>query len=192
VTIFGDYDVDGATSAALLVRLLRGLGLDPGAYIPDRLMEGYGPSGDALVEIAEAGSSWSSPSIAARRRSRRSPRPPPRGRGDRRRSPPMRDDAARAPLRWSTPTGSTKARRRRARQSRRGRRRLPARRGAAPHAARARLVRRSAEPSLIDLLDLVALGTVADVARLTGLNRAFVTQGLKVMARRRNVPASRR
>ena len=50
VTIFGDYDVDGATSAALLVRLLRGLGLDPQAYIPDRLMEGYGPSGAALVK----------------------------------------------------------------------------------------------------------------------------------------------
>ena len=43
------------------------------------------------------------------------------------------------------------------------------------------------EPRLIELLDLVALGTVADVAQLRGLNRAFVTQGLKVMAQRRNV-----
>ena len=41
-----------------------------------------------------------------------------------------------------------------------------------------------AEPKVIDLLDLVALGTVADVARLRTLNRAFVTQGLKVMAAR--------
>ena len=57
VTVFGDYDVDGATSAALLIRLLRGLGLAPQAYIPDRLMEGYGPSGEALVRIAEAGAS---------------------------------------------------------------------------------------------------------------------------------------
>ena len=56
VTIFGDYDVDGATSAALLVRLLRALGLPVGAYIPDRLMEGYGPSGAALVNIGAAGS----------------------------------------------------------------------------------------------------------------------------------------
>ena len=40
---------------------------------------------------------------------------------------------------------------------------------------------------LLDLLDLVALGTVADVAQLTGLNRAFVAQGLKVMAARRNI-----
>ncbi|WP_267414758.1 DHHA1 domain-containing protein, partial [Sphingomonas sp. GC_Shp_4] len=44
-----------------------------------------------------------------------------------------------------------------------------------------------AEPKLIDLLDLVALGTVADVAQLRGLNRAFVAQGLKVMAQRRNI-----
>ncbi len=44
-----------------------------------------------------------------------------------------------------------------------------------------------AEPQLIELLDLVALGTVADVARLTGFNRALVTQGLKVMARRGNI-----
>ena len=43
------------------------------------------------------------------------------------------------------------------------------------------------EPSILDLLDLVALGTVADVAKLHGLNRAFVTQGLKVMAARQNV-----
>src|SRR6185503_19188478 len=55
VTVFGDYDVDGATSAALLIRLLRGLGLEARAYIPDRLMEGYGPSGEALVRIAEGG-----------------------------------------------------------------------------------------------------------------------------------------
>src|SRR5687768_1355156 len=55
ITIFGDYDVDGATSAALLIRLLRDLGADPRAYIPDRLMEGYGPSGEALVRLAREG-----------------------------------------------------------------------------------------------------------------------------------------
>ena len=49
IAIFGDYDVDGATSAALLVLLLRRLGAEPMVYIPDRLMEGYGPSGKALV-----------------------------------------------------------------------------------------------------------------------------------------------
>ena len=56
VTIYGDYDVDGATSAALLVELLRQLGLDAGYYIPDRLLEGYGPSGEALVRLGETGS----------------------------------------------------------------------------------------------------------------------------------------
>ena len=49
---------------------------------------------------------------------------------------------------------------------------------------RGRFANGSAEPKIIDLLDLVALGTVADVARLKTLNRAFVTQGLKVMAER--------
>jgi single-stranded-DNA-specific exonuclease len=56
VTVFGDYDVDGATSAALLIRLLRMLGHDAAAYIPDRLLEGYGPSGQALVALGQGGS----------------------------------------------------------------------------------------------------------------------------------------
>src|SRR4051812_19726901 len=57
IAIFGDYDVDGATSAALLVLLLRRLGAEPTVYIPDRLMEGYGPSGKALVELKTRGAS---------------------------------------------------------------------------------------------------------------------------------------
>ena len=55
VAIFGDYDVDGATSAALLTILLRRLGVEPMVYIPDRLMEGYGPSGTALTELKRRG-----------------------------------------------------------------------------------------------------------------------------------------
>jgi single-stranded-DNA-specific exonuclease len=55
IAIFGDYDVDGATSAALLTLLLRRLGVEPMIYIPDRLMEGYGPSGAALVELKKRG-----------------------------------------------------------------------------------------------------------------------------------------
>jgi single-stranded-DNA-specific exonuclease len=57
IAIFGDYDVDGATSAALLTLLLRHLDRDPMVYIPDRLMEGYGPSGAALVELKRRGAS---------------------------------------------------------------------------------------------------------------------------------------
>src|SRR3990170_6854006 len=52
---------------------------------------------------------------------------------------------------------------------------------------RGRFVGGNPEPPIIDLLDLVALGTVADVARLKTLNRAFVTQGLKVMAAAQNL-----
>ena len=48
VAIFGDYDVDGATSAALLARYLRHCGLDPIVHIPDRIFEGYGPNVDAI------------------------------------------------------------------------------------------------------------------------------------------------
>ncbi len=100
IAIFGDYDVDGATSAALLVLLLRQLGAEPIVYIPDRLMEGYGPSGKALVELKARGAA-----VAVMRRLRRAgvrrARGSPRGRPrrDRRRSPPMREPASRPPLR---------------------------------------------------------------------------------------------
>jgi len=57
ITVYGDYDVDGATSAALLIDLLGAMGVEAGYYIPDRLLEGYGPSGEALVRLAERGSS---------------------------------------------------------------------------------------------------------------------------------------
>ncbi len=57
ITVYGDYDVDGATSSALLIRLLREFGVEAEYYIPDRLLEGYGPSGEALVKLAETGSS---------------------------------------------------------------------------------------------------------------------------------------
>ena len=55
VAIFGDYDVDGATSAALMILVLRDLGLDAIPYIPDRLTEGYGPSAAALTRLASNG-----------------------------------------------------------------------------------------------------------------------------------------
>ena len=55
VAIFGDYDVDGATSAALLTRYLRQCGIDPIIHIPDRLFEGYGPNVEAVRALAERG-----------------------------------------------------------------------------------------------------------------------------------------
>ena len=57
ITVFGDYDVDGATSSALLKRFFRDLGLDSSIYIPNRLTEGYGPSVEAFKKIRDDGSS---------------------------------------------------------------------------------------------------------------------------------------
>lgn len=55
VAIFGDYDVDGAASAALLDRFLRHFGIDAQVYIPDRVIEGYGPNVEAIRALAQAG-----------------------------------------------------------------------------------------------------------------------------------------
>ncbi len=55
VAIFGDYDVDGATSAALMVRFLRQGGIEPIVHIPDRLFEGYGPNVEAVRALAARG-----------------------------------------------------------------------------------------------------------------------------------------
>src|SRR5246500_2022122 len=55
VAIFGDYDVDGATSAALLAWHLRHCGLEPLIHIPDRIFEGYGPNTEAVRALAAKG-----------------------------------------------------------------------------------------------------------------------------------------
>ncbi|MCB1591389.1 MAG: single-stranded-DNA-specific exonuclease RecJ [Alphaproteobacteria bacterium] len=55
IAIFGDFDVDGATSSAILYRFLRHLGFDPAIYIPDRVEEGYGPNTEALKTLKEQG-----------------------------------------------------------------------------------------------------------------------------------------
>lgn len=57
VGIFGDYDVDGATSTALMVRYLKSFGLKPLYHIPDRIQEGYGPNVSALTAMADKGAS---------------------------------------------------------------------------------------------------------------------------------------
>ena len=188
VTIFGDYDVDGATSAALLVRLLRQLGCDPQAYIPDRLMEGYGPSGEALVRIAAGGArlivtvdcgAQAFEALAMARAAQvdvivvdhhkcASRLPDGFAIVNPNRLDEAEDAAAHghlAAVGVAFLLGAALLRALRARNF---------------FAVRD-------EPKLIELIDLVALGTVADVAQLRGLNRAFVTQGLKVMARRGNI-----
>ena len=55
IAVFGDYDVDGATSAALLERFFRAVGVAIRVYIPDRLREGYGPNAAALERLASEG-----------------------------------------------------------------------------------------------------------------------------------------
>ena len=65
VAIFGDYDVDGASSAALLARFLRHGGLDPIIHIPDRVFEGYGPNVEAIRSLRPPARRCWSRSIAA-------------------------------------------------------------------------------------------------------------------------------
>ena len=191
ITIYGDYDVDGATSSALLIRLLRMLGHDAGHYIPDRLLEGYGPSGEALVRLAEQGSSlivtvdcgaMAHEALA------------------------MAHDAGVDVIVVDHHKCSAELPRAAAlvNPNRLDEGDLAAGHGhlaavgvafllavAIVRTLRARSYFDSRpEPDLRTLLDLVALGTVADVAALHGLNRAFVAQGLKVMAKRQNVGMS--
>lgn len=188
IAIFGDYDVDGATSAALLVLLLRRLGAEPMVYIPDRLMEGYGPSGKALVELKARGASVAvcvdcgAQAFDALEEARTA--------GLDVIVVDHHQCASLLPVAHALINPN----------------RLDEHEGGAAHGHLAAvgmafllgvaLIRELrnrgafealAEPRILDLLDLVALGTVADVARLKSLNRAFVTQGLKVMATRQNV-----
>lgn len=188
MTIYGDYDVDGATSAALLILLLRDLGLDARYYIPDRLLEGYGPSGEALVRIAGEGSSLivtvdcgamahealemahgAGVDVIVVDHHKCAPELP---RAAALVNPNRLDESelaaghghlAAVGVAFLLAVATVRTLRRRGFFE--GRR----------------------EPDLFALLDLVALGTVADVAALHGLNRALVAQGLKVMARRENI-----
>lgn len=187
VTIYGDYDVDGATSAALMIHLLRMLGHDARYYIPDRLLEGYGPSGEALVRLGAEGSSLVVTVDCGAM------------------AHEALDMAHRAGVdvivvdhhkcSAQLPVAAALVNPNRLDESETG----------AAHGhlaavgvafllaiATVRTLRERGyfetrpEPDLFALLDLVALGTVADVAALHGLNRALVAQGLKVMARRMN------
>ena len=191
IAVFGDYDVDGATSAALLVLLLRRLAAQPIVYIPDRLMEGYGPSGKALVELKERGASVAVcvdcgaqafealeqaaaaglDVIVVDHHQCASLLPLAHALINPNRLDESEDGAAHghlAAVGMAFLLGVALLRELRSRG----------------------FFEALAEPKIIDLLDLVALGTVADVARLKSLNRAFVTQGLKVMAARQNLGLS--
>jgi len=188
IAIFGDYDVDGATSSALLARYFRALDISPILYIPDRMKEGYGPNenglrslhvqGVSLVITVDCGTLAFEPLAAAR---------------------VMGMDVivvdhhigeARKPEALAIINPN--------RLDETSQHRQMAAVGVAflllvavnrELRGRGFFAGRS-EPDIKQWLDIVALGTVCDVVPLTGVNRALVAQGLKIMAGRRNIGIS--
>ena len=178
IAIFADYDVDGGSSAALLLVWLRAMGREATLYIPDRIDEGYGPNVPAMAELAanhdlivcvDCGTLSHEPVEAAKAA-----------------DVVILDhhlgaETLPAALAVVNPNRQDED-------------------GSLGHLCAAgvvflllvqvnRLMRAQGAtgPDLMALLDLVALATVADVAPLIGVNRALVRQGLKVMARRERV-----
>ena len=187
IAIFGDYDVDGATSSALLHEVLNSMGLQPFIHIPDRMKEGYGPNAPALLALGARGAkliltvdcgtvAFAPLAIAADEgidvivvdHHQGEPELP-------------RAYAVVNPNRADEPTN-------------------PCQQMAAVGVSFLLLVatvkhlrhagwfnEARPEPNLLLWLDLVALGTVCDVMPLTGANRALVAQGLRQLATRSNL-----
>jgi single-stranded-DNA-specific exonuclease len=186
IAVFGDYDVDGATSSALIRRFLAAIGVPLILYIPDRIKEGYGPNVAALTSLAGQGvrivitvdcGTLAYGALAAGTKS-----------GldiivvDHHQAEARLPDAFAVinPNRLDDMSGHGQL--------------------AAVGVAFLLLValnrslrnvgwyaqKNVREPNLLQWLDLVALGTICDVAPLTGVNRVLVRQGLKVMTRRHN------
>ncbi|MEM7072118.1 MAG: single-stranded-DNA-specific exonuclease RecJ [Pseudomonadota bacterium] len=185
IAIWGDYDVDGTSSTALLLRLFHGLGTSPELYIPDRFREGYGPNnqgfaqliehGVSLVIMADCGTSAHDVLQSARARGVETivldhhvvdhDLPPANAIVN-----PKRDDDASGLDQLAAVGISFMFAVALVRTLR----------------LRGFFTPSCPEPDLRMVLDLVALGTVCDVVPLTGINRTFVTQGLKIMNRRAN------
>src|SRR5580704_12609147 len=186
VAIFGDYDVDGATSSALLARFLRRGGIDPIVHIPDRLFEGYGPNVEAVRALAargatllvcvDCGTTSLEPLAEAKKlgvdvvvidhHQADEVLPPAVAIVN----PNRRDDLsglghlAAVGLVFMTVVAVNRVLR-----------------------ERGFWTADRLEPDLLETLDDVALGTVADVVPLIGLNRAFVAKGLIALRRRERV-----
>ncbi|MGB7258686.1 MAG: DHH family phosphoesterase, partial [Pseudolabrys sp.] len=186
VAIFGDYDVDGATASALLAYFLRQCGIDPIIHIPDRIFEGYGPNVDAIRSFAnrgvkllvtvDCGTTSIEPLTEAKKlgldtvvvdHHQADENLPPAVAIV---NPNRADDLsglghlAAVGLVFVTLVALARELRRRNFWT-----------DARP------------EPDLLSLLHLVALGTVADVVPLTGVNRAFVAKGLIALRRREHI-----
>ena len=184
IVVFGDYDVDGATAAALLLRFFAAIGATAAVYVPDRLREGYGPNapalrrlkeeGAGLVVTVDCGATAHEPLAAAR---------------DAGLDVIVVDHHVTEPL---LPPALALINPNRLDET-------------SPHGVLAavgvafllvvalnRALRDAGwyaarrEPDLLQWLDLVALGTVCDVVPLKGLNRALVSQGLRVARRAAN------
>lgn len=187
IAIFGDYDVDGATSSALLARFFAAIGAPVRIYIPDRMREGYGPNAPALLRLraegvkvvitVDCGITAFEPLEEAEQAGLdvvvvdhhvAEPRLPAAAAVI---NPNRLDDTsglgtlAAVGVCFLLAVALNRGLREAGWYGQDGR----------------------TEPDLLGLLDLVALGTVCDVVKLGGLNRAFVIQGLRVMARRNNV-----
>ena len=185
IAVFGDYDVDGATSSALLRRYFAAVGSDLDIYIPDRRREGYGPNAPAMLALREKGISvvvtvdcgtGAHEALAAAADAgldvivvdhhvAESKLPPAVAiiNPNRIDESGEHGELAAVGVAYLLIIGLNRALR-----------------GAG-------WFDNKVEPDLLAWLDLVALGTICDVAPLTGINRALVTQGLKVMGRRANV-----
>jgi single-stranded-DNA-specific exonuclease len=185
IAVFGDYDVDGACSSALLNRFLAGHGRSARIYIPDRMTEGYGPNREAIAGLVQEGArliltvdcgTTGAEALAAARPLGADVVVVDHHQADERLpdvaaviNPNRQDDlsglghlcAAGVTFMLLVAT---------ARELR----------------SRGCYATQQQAPDLLALLDLVALATVCDVVPLKGLNRAFVAKGLQVMRQRRN------
>ena len=185
IGVFADYDVDGAASAALLVRFFAAIGHDLAVYVPDRMSEGYGPNigglralradGVSVVITVDCGTTAHEPLAEAAALGLD--------------VVVLDHHVAEAGLPEAVAVVNPN------RMDEENDCRQLAAVGVAFLFAVAvnRALRDAwwygeghAEPDLMAWLDLVALGTICDVVPLTGVNRALVAQGLKIMARRNN------
>jgi len=184
IAVFGDYDVDGATSAALLSRFFAAVGSGVRIYVPDRMKEGYGPNAEALLRLKDEGVSVvitvdcginaHAPLEAAdaaglevvvvdhHAADSHLPIAAAVINPNRLDEPPTFGHMAAVGVAFLLAVAVNRALR-----------------GAGWYESRP-------EPDLRQWLDLVALGTICDLVPLKGINRAFVVQGLKVMAQRSN------
>lgn len=185
ICIFGDYDVDGATSSALIKKFMHNIGTEIDIYIPDRMKEGYGPTISAMKKLKERGinliitvdcGSMSHGAIEFATKEgmdvviidhhiciEKLPTAQAIINPNRLDETSKYGHLAAVGVSFLFVVGLMQSLKKKG------------------------FFKEKEEPNLMDFLDIVALGTVCDVVPLKGLNRAFVRQGLKIMAQRKNI-----